>query len=1024
MCLSRRVILSDTIPTQTQFNMANNVSNRKLRLATFNCKHFRDKGPKYDFIKQILNDNDVLLLQEHCLFQSKLYKLKTLGENTEVIGKSSMDENTPLEGRPYGGCAIVYKTDMKCDISEVKCDHVRLCGVLIKMNGCTILILNSYMPCDSNRQDQNFIHYMEVLSEVEQLIQKLDPTHVIFGGDLNTDFSRTSPHAVALKHFVDDYNMSVCIDLECADVPYTYIGPRSTSRIDHFIMSDAIGSCVETCNIIDNHLFSDHVPVCVTLSIDMEILDIKDRTHICRTAWNKASDEQIEQYKVTLQSNLENLHWDDNLFKCTNINCTRHITDLTLYYNNILTACVDASDTCIPKTGPKCDTKPYKTIPGWSDHIEHLRNESLMWHHYWRDAGRPHQGNIAEMHRITRARYHRAIRHTVKDQDKFRMTKMAEAISENRRRDLWKEVKKIKGRNNFSPSHVDGVTGDDEISHMFSNKYQNLYNSVPYDKSEMNSIKCEIAKRLSEECVYKISVADVVKSVNRLKLGKSDGEEGLNSDHIINGPHLLYVLLTNVFNCMVIHGISPESMILGTMVPIPKCKKKTLSCSDNYRAITLSSIVGKIFDLVVLLKEQVSLKSSDNQFGFKPNVSTTQCTFVMTETISYFNSRRSDVHVILLDATKAFDRVNYCKLFRKLLEKNMSPLVIRLLLFMYTSQKLQVRWGGHTGCPFTAANGVKQGGVLSPILFSLYMDGLLNELQNSKLGCHVGNSYVGCLAYADDLTLLAPTRKALQGMIDICEDYANDHDVLFNGAKSQYLVFKGRESNLPNCDVYVTVNNECLKNITSAVHLGHAISTCDKDAMLTAAIAQFWKSYNMFAADFGHIYSYLQCKLFKLYCCSFYGAPMWSFNMLHNVCVPWRKALRKIWRVSYMTHCDIIALLSDCTPLEISLMKRFSKFANCIMDKGSDLIRAVAQRALQNPFSVFCNNYCDIVCLYGSIDKCIANCDREYFSDVSVETISNVSVLREMIDIRDGAKMCVNLNTEDVLTIIDDICLN
>ncbi len=53
-------------------------------------------------------------------------------------------------------------------------------------------------------------------------------------GDFNTDVIRSSPHALALSQFIDDFNMTICIDLFTADVSYTFIGPRSTSRIDHF----------------------------------------------------------------------------------------------------------------------------------------------------------------------------------------------------------------------------------------------------------------------------------------------------------------------------------------------------------------------------------------------------------------------------------------------------------------------------------------------------------------------------------------------------------------------------------------------------------------------------------------------------------------------------------------------------------------------------------------------------------------------------------------------------------------------
>ena len=251
---------------------------------------------------------------------------------------------------------------------------------------------------------------------------------------------------------------------------------------------------------------------------------------------------------------------------------------------------------CIPTTGSnRQDEVTPGGIPGWTEYVEPLREEALWWHHHWQNCGKPHHGDVAEMHRITRARYHRAIRQIVKDSEKIRLERMAEAIADNRTRDLWNEVRRIKGRNNIAPCKVDGVVGDKNISEVFSEKYKNLYNSVPYDDDEMDSIRTEINLRLltDNKCSYKISIEDVTKSVNRLKLGKSDGEEGLNSDHIVHGPHLLYVLLTSVINCMLVHGVTPESMIIGTMVPIPKGKMKLLCCSDNYRAITLSSIIGR-----------------------------------------------------------------------------------------------------------------------------------------------------------------------------------------------------------------------------------------------------------------------------------------------------------------------------------------------------------------------------------------------------------------------------------------------
>ena len=99
---------------------------------------------------------------------------------------------------------------------------------------------------------------------------------------------------------------------------------------------------------------------------------------------------------------------------------------------------------------------------------------------------------------------------------------------------------------------------------------------------------------------------------------------------------------------------------------------------------------------------------------------------------------------------------------------------------MYINHSTRVSWNGIFSNRFNVQNGVKQGGILSPILFCIYFDGLLCRLSDAGIGCFIGNFFVGVLAYADDLVLLAPTPRAMRLMLAICDKYANDFCVSFN----------------------------------------------------------------------------------------------------------------------------------------------------------------------------------------------------------------------------------------------------
>jgi len=130
------------------------------------------------------------------------------------------------------------------------------------------------------------------------------------------------------------------------------------------------------------------------------------------------------------------------------------------------------------------------------------------------------------------------------------------------------------------------------------------------------------------------------------------------------------------------------------------------------------------------------------------------------------------------------DRVQYWKLFRLLIKRDLPAFIVRLLIHLYVGHVTRVSWCSLASEFFVVQNGVKQGWVASPVLFCIYIDDLM-RLADSGVGCFVGFTFVGALAYADDIVLIAPTPSAMRQLLTICDIYAAEYDITFNANKSK-----------------------------------------------------------------------------------------------------------------------------------------------------------------------------------------------------------------------------------------------
>ena len=143
------------------------------------------------------------------------------------------------------------------------------------------------------------------------------------------------------------------------------------------------------------------------------------------------------------------------------------------------------------------------------------------------------------------------------------------------------------------------------------------------------------------------------------------------------------------------------------------------------------------------------------------------------------------MYVAFLDASKTFDKISHWTLFRKLINRNVPMYLIKVLCYSYQHQLMSVRWG------YSISNvyGVRQGGISSPKLFNIYIDGLSNTLNNSLIGGSLGGKRINHMLYADDLCIVSLSSAGLQKLLSICDEYCASHSITFNVKKSVCMFF-------------------------------------------------------------------------------------------------------------------------------------------------------------------------------------------------------------------------------------------
>ena len=363
---------------------------------------------------------------------------------------------------------------------------------------------------------------------------------------------------------------------------------------------------------------------------------------------------------------------------------------------------------------------------------------------------------------------------------------------------FWNSWKNLYSKNKTQcATVVNGCSSKEGIADEFRKSF--LGNSKPNNQNKVDLLNSRFQVKYQEyrenharDCNcnnYVVTLQNVLDAIYGMKAGKSADADGFSAEHLHNAPMVLLIRLQRLFNHMLRHGFVPKQFRFGSMIPIVKDSQGNHGDVSNYRGITISPIISKGFEHVLKMLFAENIATSPSQFGFKKNSSTVHALYCLKETVSYFIENKSRVFCSFLDASKAFDRLVHAGLFLKLMERKVPLVFLEIIMTWHDGLFCRVKWDGHYSEWFRISAGVRQGGVLSPDLYSLYIDDLITILKSLGIGCYVRGIFAASLFYADDMAVLAPSIKGLQKLLDACNSYCEVWDIKLNEKKTKNICF-------------------------------------------------------------------------------------------------------------------------------------------------------------------------------------------------------------------------------------------
>ena len=733
---------------------------------------------------------DISFLSELWLRPNEINLLKNITDKA-ILFRSDIDEKY-VKGRPFGGRAWIINNSFKLINSDFLNRHVSY--VQLEKNGVSYFIIGVYMPFDNPQKKVDSISMYELsLTLIHTLLEKARLNNFIsfIIGDFNADIFRKNRFDKLLTQFIDNNNLTILDCINTQQIDHSLCGNANNesykSNIDHILIdrfqnSQTLFLDIQ-CNIQDDLAnMSDHKAVILDLIIPIRTTDTysqmqKPQPYPYLDLENNIIKEYFLKKVEQFLNDLKNKPTSNILDPQTTIDS--FYTDITSILINAKNESINFQKILYPQQNNKLSSK--NNWFTWE--LKEIKTHMVAIR---RQLNNKHDLVLESQLKFLKKNFRRTQRQNIYIENMKNLHKFEKLAKEKNKNKFWRFINKSKKlRNNDKDVSIPSSKIMDHYKNFFYEKYESLNLDQLKIKEEVDNHVLNYQPPI-ELPFFKIE--SLTKILDEIKTSNVQGNDRITYDLIKNARSDNFDLcLLKLFNMIIKTGAIPSKLNHSIIKPILKDQKKSSADTNNIRPLSVSNCFAQIFEKLILYHSPELFKVQKNQFGFRKKTSCNHAIFVLKETVLNYTQKKTSCKIASLDAEKAFDKVWRDGLFYKLKQKMNHTYWLLLKRYYDSSVGVILSSDFSQFGVFPINCGVKQGGVISPFLFNIFIDDLIVMCLNENKGAIFGNLNTSILVYADDILLISPLDCHLQSLLDVCTAYSEKWLIKFNSLKSNII---------------------------------------------------------------------------------------------------------------------------------------------------------------------------------------------------------------------------------------------